>query len=329
MEQQPTPLPPAGQASPVPWRCPDWRVRGSALVLLLTGLILLFREFLILCVHRWTAEPQYAHGFAVAPLAVLLAWILLQRAEAGTCRTSRWGPVLLLLGLIGHLAAVHVRSGVLDAISFVAALHGCVLTVAGRRFWGTVWPAVMYVACLLPLPVPVERFLSEPMLSAGLAESVYFLRALGCVAMAQPASILLERGQLDLTEVFSGLRMMHASVAVCLCAAVASTRPRWERVLIFLSAFPLAFLVSVLQTVVIGAAWPPAEPAGTGRLVSQLCGWTACPVAGLLLCAALRLFDWILPETDDRIPGGVRPENAVPGVIFAQPRRAESVPSGW
>ncbi len=327
MEQEPTPLPLAGQASPVQWRCPDWRLRGSALFLLLSGLVMLFRQFLILCVGHWTADPQYAHGFAAAPLAILLAGILQQRAEAGTIRCSRAGLLLLLPGVGGHMAAVHFASGALDAISFVAALNGCVLTIAGRRFYRAVWPAVMSVACMLPLPVQLEEFLREPMLSAGIAESVWLLRALGFVAVAQSTSILLERGQMDLTEVFSGLRMMHASVAVCLCWAVVSVRPRWERVLVFLSAFPLAFLVSVVQTVAVGAAGRWVDPAGAvepglaSRFVSQFCGWTSLPLAGLLLFVALQLFDWILVEADDRIPGGVRPQHAVPGVIPAQLRQ--------
>lgn len=284
------------------WSCPDWRLRTAATALLLLLLAALFRGLLVSCFSRWSTEPQYSHGFVIPLMAIGLGWLRRERVLPGIARCSSWGLPLLMAGIACHLTAVYLYVEALDGVGLLLSLQGCLLLVWGRRLFRGLWPAVAFLAFMLPLPFQLERLLSEPLQLLGAAESAWFLQTLGIPAVAQGATILMGETRLGVAEACSGLRMLMVFLAISVAAALISRRMHWERLLILLSAIPIALICNVLRIVATGVAHQYMGQQTADLIFHDLSGWLMMPMAMLLLWAELRLLDWLLIEADDRAP---------------------------
>ena len=294
------------------WRCQDWPSRAVVSGVLLGLLAFVFRDLLTDCVTRWTSEPQYSHGFIIPLMAVGLAWYRRDRILPGGARSHVNGLLLVGIGMLCHLLAGYFYVDAIDAAGFLFSLTGLVLLIWGQRFFRGVWPAVLFMGFMLPLPFQVERMLSDPLQVLGASESAWFIQAFGIPAIAQGNTILMADTQLGVAEACSGLRMLMVFFAISAAAVIISRRTRWEKLLILFSAIPIALISNIVRIVATAVAYQYASRKTADLIFHDLSGWLMMPFAMLLLYLELRLIDCLLVEVTDahpaisyhRMPGG-------------------------
>ena len=295
------------------WRCPDWPVRAAATIALCVAAGLLFRQPLGLLIQRWADEPQYAHGFGVPLIALLLGWLRRDRIVAGTARYNLFGIAVLAVSVVLHLLAVYFHIPAIDAAAGMTAIAGIVLGVWGRRFSYGVWPAVLFLIFLFPLPQSFETLLSAPAQTFGAQEATYYIQTFGVPAVASERQILLGDRQFSVAEAFSGLRMLLVFLAVAVAGLIATRRAMWENVLILFSAIPIAFFCNVARVVATAVAFHWYGAAAADRIFYHLSAWLLLPVAVVLFFLEMKLLDWlfvVVPEPMVRVSGA-----AIPGVV--------------
>lgn len=304
------------------WKCPDAETRWCVTVISALLTIWLFRDLLRNCVVRWISEPQYSHGWVIPIMAVILGWSRRDRILSGVCRSGSFGVALCLTGVVGHLIADYLYIEAADAISFLFCVSGVLLTVWGTRFFQGVWPAAVFPVFMLPLPFQIERMLSEPLQLIGASESAYIIQTLGIPAIAAGNTILMGDTRLGVADACSGLRMMMVFLAISTAAVILSRRTRWEKILIFLSAVPIALVSNIVRIVATAVAHQSLGRKMADLVFHDLSGWLMMPLAMLLLYLELRLFDWIFILQEDTVPGlssaGERPKGHFPGGLFPQ-----------
>jgi exosortase len=294
------------------WRCQDWPSRAVVSGVLLGLLAFVFRDLLTDCVTRWTSEPQYSHGFIIPLMAVGLAWYRRDKILPGDARSHVNGLLLVGIGMLCHLLAGYFYVDAIDAAGFLFSLTGLVLLIWGQRFFRGVWPAVLFMGFMLPLPFQVERMLSDPLQVLGASESAWFIQAFGIPAIAQGNTILMGDTQLGVAEACSGLRMLMVFFAISAAAVIISRRTRWEKLLILFSAIPIALISNIVRIVATAVAYQYASRKTADLIFHDLSGWLMMPFAMLLLYLELRLIDCLLVEVTDahpaisyhRMPGG-------------------------
>jgi exosortase len=205
-------------------------------------------------VSIWNREPDYSHGYLVAPLALLALWLRRKDFPRDALGVCWWG-----LAVVGAAMQLRFAGGVLyvesvQGWSLVLWIAGACLLLGGRAFFAWAWPAVAFLLFMVPLPFQVERALRLPLQDVATRLSCLLLQDLGRPALAEGHTILLGEHVLEVEQACSGLRIFVA-VAVLACAYILIVRPAWwERLVLLTCVVPVALLTNALRIVATGLA---------------------------------------------------------------------------
>ncbi len=271
---------------------------------------------LVSLIATWNREPDYSHGFLVAPLAVYFLWVRRDRFPGGKGDRSNlcvapsgpfrqigpvpfsWLDVVFGLGLIAACVAARALSAhfYLDAIdgwSILPWVGGVVLLLAGRKvFWWSL-PSIAFLWFMVPLPYRVERWLSLPLQGAATKLSCWILQALGQPALAEGHVIFLGDHRLEIEQACSGLRIFVGIVALAFAYVIVARRAWWERALLLLSAVPIALLANAARIVATGLLYQYVSGEAARKFSHDGAGWVmillAAGMFGLVLWYLCRL----------------------------------------
>jgi exosortase len=217
---------------------------------------------------------------------------------------SWWGLAFLGLSAAMRWASAYFYFGTIDALSLVPCLAGVVLLVAGWQTLRWAGPSILFLIFMVPAPGLVGDLLSHPLQRIGTITSTYILQTLGIPAVAQGNVIFLTEGELGVAEACSGLRMMMLFAAVCVGATFVMRSGFWMKVLVVLSAVPIAVAANVMRITVTGALYQVASHNVAEAVYHDLAGWLMMPLAVVLLWAEMSLMYRLttVPEEEDIVP---------------------------
>ena len=230
-----------------PWR--------SAPVLLaaLTGLMMLatWEALAWMATDDWSTE-EYSHCWLIPPIAL---FILATRARdlAAVPWTRSWSGVTLalaglLMTLLGNLSAVYT----ITQYGFIVTLWGVILAMIGPRAVRIIWPALVYLVFMVPLPDFLQVQLTAQLQLVSSILGVAVIRLAGLAVYLEGNVIDLGNYRLAVAEACSGLRYLFPLMSFgFLCAAI-FVAPRWQRVVVFLSTIPITVLMNSVRIGVIG-----------------------------------------------------------------------------
>ncbi len=262
---------------------------------------------------RWVRDPQYSHGFLVPLFALLILW-----SRRGLCGGMRWEPAwvglpLLLTGVGLRLFAIHIDMEPLDAFSLLPTACGAVLLVGGWPVLGWSWPALAFLAFMIPLPYSFEVALALPLRRVATLVSTYVLQTLGCPALAEGNVIWIDDIPLGVEDACSGLGMLMTFFALSTVLAMIVAVPLVDRLTLVVSAIPIAILANVIRISATGYAYFVAgkDSAVAQMIYHDLAGWLMMPIALGMLCLELKLLSRLLVE-----PGNAARNARAPLPIF-------------
>ncbi len=278
-------------------------------------------------VGRWWNEPDYLYGFLVP---VFSGWLLWHRREllAGvTPKGSWWGLAFLAVAAAMRWASAYYFFALLDPLSVVPCLLGVVLFVGGWRVLWWAGPSVVFLGFMVPLPGFAAGLLGHQLQRVGTIVSTYVLQTMGIPAIAHGNVIRLTEAELGVVEACSGLRMMMLFVTVCVGAAMVMKSGILEKVIVVLSAAPIAVVANVIRISVTGVLHETAGQEIADAVFHDLAGWFMMPIAVLLLWGEMWLLAKILPPVEESRPLEFKlapSEGVVPGRRSGPRRRNKS-----
>lgn len=247
-----------------------------------------FRELF----HKWMNDSQYSHGILVPLFVGYLVWRNWERRPTTVHRLPLLGYAVLLLALVFRAIAAGLYFTWLDGFSLLVTLVGITLVLGGVQ--GVRWLAgpIAFLIFMIPLPYRLEIMLGYPLQRIATISSTFLLQTLMQPALAEGNTILINEVRLGVVEACSGLRMLMSFFTFAVGATLLmSDRPKLERILVVLSAIPIALLTNILRITCTGLVhvWTGSDPQIIG-FIHDFNGWLMMPVAlGFL---ALEL--WIL-----------------------------------
>ena len=286
-----------GFMDPVPTRRPLLLACLSALTILGWAYWGTFRDI----GERWATDPQYSHGFLVPVFAGYLLWQRRGQLSGHDSRPRWWGVGLVLVG-VGLRFAGHVfYQPWLDAGSLLVVLAGLAGAAGGRR--ALVWaaPAILFLAFIIPLPYRVQTMLGGTLQRVATLASTYILQTVGVSAVAEGNIIHLSAPPpLGVVEACNGLNMLVTFFALTTGVAILAKRSLVERLLIVVSAVPIAVVANVVRISLTGVLFE-AERGDWARMVfHDLAGWLMMPLALVMLLGEL----FVLKRSLLPIPNG-------------------------
>jgi exosortase len=252
--------------------------------------------------ERWSDDPQYSHGFLVPVFALVLLWSRRAYQPRLPLQASWWGCAWLLAALALRLVSGLFYLGPLDGYSLLASLTGVVLLVGGRPALRWSWPAIAFLAFMLPLPFQIDTALAYPLRRLATLASTYLLQTFGLPAFAEGNVLVLEGVRLEVAEACSGLGMLMTFFALTTAVAVLVDRTLLDKLIVVASAVPIALLVNVMRITATALAHRGLGAETAHVLKHDLAGWLMMPLALGLLWLELRLLDRLLPPCQDSGP---------------------------
>src|SRR5476651_1338497 len=149
---------------------------------------------------RWTHDPQYSHGFIVPLFALVVLWSRREMFKSMSWQPAWSGLGLLAVGVVLRFIAVQSDIEPLDALSLLPTAVGLVLLVGGWSVLGWSWPALAFLAFMMPLPFSIETALALPLRRIATEMSTYALQTLGCPANAEGNIIFIEDMRLGVED---------------------------------------------------------------------------------------------------------------------------------
>lgn len=259
--------------------------------------------------NTWSTQEDYQHGFIVPIFCVFLLWYRRDMIVPFAGRWSWWGLPFLALWAAMRWAAVFFNFGSLPEMSMLPFFAGLTLFVGGWQAIRWAWPSIVFLAFMFPLPGELQGLVSQQLQGVAARLSVYVIQTIGIPAVAQGHVIQLTEKPLDVAQACSGLRMLTLFFALCIGAAFVVRKPLWEKLLIIVSAAPIAVAANVLRIVLtavlfeLARLWPSVvAPETAEHFMHDLAGYLMMPIGLLLLWVEMTLLAKLLIEPSRERP---------------------------
>lgn len=287
----------AAPMDPVPSERPRASLpRSACAVITLLALAVFWTYWTTLAqmAQRWSTDAHYSHGFLVPIFALTVLWFRRDGLQAVGWTPSVWGVPLLAGALALRLLATSIDFDALDAFSLLPALAGIALLVGGKDLLLWSWPAIAFLAFMLPLPFSVEMALAHPLRRLATVMSTYLLQTMGYPALSEGNIILIGPLQLGVVDACSGLGMLMTFFALATALVLVIDVPRLDRLILVLSAIPIALIANVLRITVTAMVYYASGDAGLQAAVHDVAGWLMMPLALGLFWMELRFLSRLL-----------------------------------
>lgn len=248
-----------------------------------------FREWL---------KPDYSHGFLVPLFAVYLAWTWRDSAPKAVRWPDARGLGLVAAGTLLFLFAglTNVAKEWLQGASLVVNLCGAALLLGGAGALRWLWPALAFLVFMFPLPYTVEHALGWPLQRTAAVGAEYVLQTVGYPTFREGVILHCKDHVLEVQNACNGLSMLLTFVTLSVAMVLVVRRPWLDRVLILLSAVPIAIVANVIRIALTGVLYNEAGKELGDRVFHDFAGWMMMPFALGVLLLELKLLDWVLLE---------------------------------
>lgn len=249
-------------------------------------------------VKTWDREPDYSHGFFVAPLALYFLWARRDRFP-GIADGMGWaGLALIALGIGTRILSAWVYLDALDGWSIMLWVAGVAWLFGGRRvFWWSL-PSIAFLWFMVPLPWRVERMVSLPLQGIATKLSCWVLQCLGQPALAEGNVIRLGEHKLEVSQVCSGLWIFVGIVALAFAYVILVRRPWWEKALLIASVLPISLIANSSRVVVTGLLYQTVSGEAAHKFSHDIAGWVMIPFAAGLFAIVLWYLGRLMGEVE-------------------------------
>ena len=299
----------------------------------------------------WSDDPNYSHGSLVIPIALVILWQRLSTQPAkssptivrsspkvastravellevepgsGPAQSSPtvvsahwWGWVGLLVVLAVRAMAYERNSQWTETATLLPAVACITWTFGGWPLLRRVWPAIAFLVFMLPLPQSLNDKIAMPLQTFAATGSCFLLQLSGFWAIQLGNVIRVDTpygpSALDVALACNGLRMLMTMCATITATVILVPMPAWKRVILFLSAVPIALVSNMIRIVTTGWCYYLFTGPSAKEWAHDVSGWMMMPLALALVGLELVVLSWLVPDEDLRVESEERKEGKKP-----------------
>ena len=246
---------------------------GGPLLILSLLLALLYHGIAVKLVTDWAELPDFSHGFLIPFFAAFLLWEKRPELRRTAIAPSWAGVWLVALGLFELMVGVLGADLFLQRTSFVLLAAGLVWTLLGRAMLGRVKFVLFVLLLAIPLPTVVFNEITFPLQIWASKIASALLPLAGVPVLREGNVIQLPTMQLEVAEACSGIRSPMSLFTVSVIYGYFLERKIWRRVLLALSALPIAVAANAARIFGTGLCvqyWDPDKALG---FFHEFSGW--------------------------------------------------------
>ena len=287
-----------------------WALGAAGLVL-----ALVYAPNLLDLGRTWRDDDNYQHGFLVIPIAVFLLWRRLADLPwepgtgAGVGSSPWWGWGLLAASLAARAFAYERSYNWVETATLLPAVIGLIWSFGGLPLLRRAWPAVAFLVFMLPLPNAVNGTITLPLQRIAATGSFRVLQLCGFWVVQRGNVLGLETPfgprPLDVALACSGLKMLMTLAATVTATILLLPLPSWKRIVLLLSAVPIALASNIARIVTTAWCYYYLEGESGQHWAHDISGWMMMPLALLLVGLELQILTWLVPpQTEAEVEEG-------------------------
>lgn len=253
----------------------------------------LYKDILFALVQDWWRDPDFSHGFVVPLVSAYLIWQRRQTVEHLPLKPSWWGLVviagaicILLLGILG-------AELFLSRSSFIFLLAGMVIFFLGwAQFCALIFPWV-FLFLMVPIPTILMNQITLPLQFLASNLGAGLLALAGVPVLREGNVIHLPTISLEVAEACSGIRSLVSLITLAVVYSYLVEQNNVIRVLLVLSALPIAIAANGLRIMGTGLAgnyWSPDKAEG---FFHEFSGWVIFVLSLLMLLGLHKLIRFV------------------------------------
>jgi exosortase len=252
---------------------PQWSIAWGPVLLLSALIVLLYHGIAVKLVTDWFEIPDFSHGILIPFFVLFLLWDGRRKFLATPVKPSWGGLPLVLLGLFELLLGRLGADLFLQRTSFILLIAGIVWTLLGSAMLRRS-KFVLFV-CLLAIPFPTIVFnqITFPLQLLASKFAAEILPHFGVPVLQDGNIINLPAMPLEVAEACSGIRSLMSLFTVAVIYGYFLERATWRRVVLAVSALPIAVAANVARIVGTGLCvqyWDPDKALG---FFHEFSGW--------------------------------------------------------
>ena len=275
-------------------RSPGWI---AALVAIVGVLGFVYFPLMRYSFEQWL-KPDYSHGFLVPAFSVYLAWMWRTWAPTEIAWPDPLGLAFIVGGAALFLIAGLTNTGKewLQGLSLVINLCGATLLLGGTVALRWLWPSLVFLLFMFPLPYSVEVTLGWPLQKVAAVATEFVLQTIGYPTYREGMILHCQDHVLEVKNACNGLSMLLTFFTLSAGMAIVIRRPWLDKLIILLSAVPIAILSNVVRIALTGVLYNEAGKELGDRVFHDFAGWMMMPLALGILLLELKVLDWVLQD---------------------------------
>jgi exosortase len=178
----------------------------------------------------------------------------LRDAFAGLAREAYYwfGLYALLWGLLFYGWGIWPgQNDFAKDLAMVVVIFGAVLLMTGWQVMRIAWFPIFFLICAIPWPQLMYSQIAMPLQQLAATVAAWTLRLTGVEAVRIGTRMIIGEGEnvrhLNVAEACAGLKSLMTFVSLGAAVAFLSARPLWQKLVISVSAIPIAIFCNVLR----------------------------------------------------------------------------------
>jgi exosortase len=200
----------------------------------------------------WNPHTDYEHGKLIPFIIIGLIIYRLKEIRAAVTAGSLWGLLSVVLGCLLYIAAYRTLQPRVAVFGLPFILWGAAHFLWGWRVAKLLAFPLFFLWISIPLPTFQQATTHLQLLATALAH--HGSNLLGVETYTQGTTVLPVKGDwkpLSIAHGCSGIRSLMALLMISAAWAYVARMAMWKRVLLFLSAIPLAIIGNALRVISI------------------------------------------------------------------------------
>jgi exosortase len=203
------------------------------------------------------ADANWQHALAIPIIGLYYLYANREQILATPVRAAWTGAIIALIGiLIFGYGIWPGQNDFVKDVGMMVTLFGVVLLLVGWRMMKIVWFPVLFLWCGVPWPGLFYSLVSSPLQHLAASVAVLTLQLTGVDAIESGNKIIMHfmdkqgrpaTAMLDVAEACSGLKALMTFITVAAAVAFLSVSPLWQKLIIVLSAIPIAIFCNVMR----------------------------------------------------------------------------------
>lgn len=198
-------------------------------------------------------EPNWSHAVCVPVIGIYYLYANRREVLSRPVKEA-WSAIPVLVGgllLFGYGIYPGQNDTVKD-LGMVMTLFGLAAFLLGWEMMKVIWFPIAFLVCAIPWPGLVYSWVAGPLQRLAAIVAVVVLKITGVAALDDGTKIVIEGNggefrTLNVAEACAGLRSLMTFITIGAAIAFLSSRPLWQKILITISAVPIAIFCNVMR----------------------------------------------------------------------------------